>query len=225
MGNKFDKVIAVDGPAGSGKSVVAKTLAKKLGALYIDTGAMYRAVTLKALQENIDLEDEKRLSDLVKSIDITLEKDKEGNIRVFLNGKDVTSKLRISQVNKNISEIAKNKTVRKHLVELQRKLGGKGGVVEGRDISTVVFPKAYRKFYLDAHLEERIRRRYKQACEEGSQVNRTDVKEEVINRDRNDRTRKISPLRIDPEAIYIDTTNLTIDEVVQKLIDIIKNKI
>lgn len=221
MSKNFNKIIAIDGPAGSGKSVVAKILARRLGTLYIDTGTMYRAVTFKALQKGIDLKDEKALSKLVDSIDISFEKNKGTEIRILLNNKDVSDKLRSNEINKNISYIASNRTIRNRLVRLQRKMGKEGAVVEGRDIGTVVFPKAYKKFYLDAHLEERIRRRYNQVHQEGRKVNRHSVKEEVINRDRNDRTRKISPLRIAPDAIYIDTTNLSIDEVVKKLLHII----
>lgn len=221
MNNKFDKVIAIDGPAGAGKSVVAQILAEKLNTLYIDTGAMYRAVTFKILQEGIDFDDKKALSKILDSIDITFKKDNQGNVKILMNGKDVTNKLRSKQVNKNISNVARNKLIRKRLVKLQRKIGKAGGVVEGRDIATVVFPNAYKKFYLDAHLEERIRRRYIQAKQQGREVDESTVKEEIIKRDRSDRTRKISPLQIAPDAIYIDTTNLSIEKVVQKLLDFI----
>jgi len=222
MTKKFNKVIAVDGPAGSGKSTVARVLAQKLEALYVDTGAMYRAVTYKALQDKVDLDDDKSLTNLVKSIKISLERDKAGNIKVFLGKKDITKKLRSGKINRNISKIAKNSNVRKSLVKMQRAIGKSGGVIEGRDISTVVFPEAYKKFYLDANLEERIKRRFLQANKEGRSVKREIIKDEIISRDRNDRTRKIGALQIDPDATYVDTTSLSIDGVVQKLFDIIQ---
>ncbi len=223
MSRNFKKVIAIDGPAGSGKSTVAERLADELSTLYIDTGAMYRAVTFKALNENIDFDDKKSIEKLVDDIDISLEKTEQG-LKVLLNGNDVTKKLRSSKVNKNISRIAKNKIVRKKMVQMQRQFGAKGAIVEGRDIGTVVFKKAYKKFYLDAHLDERIKRRLKQAKSKGRRVDEKTIKEEVINRDRSDRSRKIGPLRISPDSIYIDTTNLSIDEVVNKILNFIKNE-
>jgi cytidylate kinase len=225
MNKKFKKIIAIDGPAGSGKSTIAKILASKLSTLYIDTGAMYRAVTFKALKEGIDLENSEALSKLINSVTISLQKDKDVDIRILLDNSDITEKLRSKKINENISKIAKNKEIRKKLVKMQRELGKNGGVVEGRDISTVVFPEAYRKFYLDAHLEERIKRRLNQIRGEGRKTNEETVKNEVINRDRSDRTRKISPLRIAEDAIYIDTTNLSVDEVVQKLLSLIKSDV
>lgn len=222
MGKKFKKIVAIDGPAGSGKSTVAKLLADKLGTFYLDTGAMYRAVTYRALKHGIDLEDDELLTELVNSLDISVKRDEEGNIEVIVEGEDITEKLRSNEINENISAIAGNKNIREVMVELQREMGRGGGVIEGRDVGTVIFPDAYKKIYLDAHLEERINRRYKQAKEGGREVNKSKIKEEVIKRDKNDRTRDMGPLRIDPEAKYIDTTDSSVEEVVQKLYELVK---
>ena len=205
-------VIAIDGPAGSGKSTVAKIVAERLGLFYVDTGAMYRALTLKALREGLDLKDEKGLEGLAYSTDVSLDKD-----RVFLDLEDVTDAVRSPEVTKNTSFIAKVGGLRKRMVQLQRKLASRGAVVEGRDIGTVVFPDAEKKFYLDADFAERVRRRYEQLAKQGKEVPISQIEKEEATRDHKDMNREIAPLRKASDAIYIDTTHMTIKEVVEKI--------
>lgn len=214
-------IIAIDGPAGSGKSTIAKLVAKRLGLLYIDTGAMYRAFTLKVLDKKINLKDKKAINKLINATNIKLEpyKNKSSNFpKVMLDGKNVSGKIRQKKVETHISEVAKIKQVREFMKKEQQKMAKDGVVMEGRDIGTVVLPYADKKFYLDAYLEERIKRRYLQLKGESFDVAESEVKMYVINRDRNDRTRKIAPLEIAKDAIYIDTTNLNIKAVVSKIL-------
>lgn len=215
--------MAIDGPAGAGKSTVAKLVAEKLNYFYIDTGAMYRAVTLKALKEKIDFADEKKLVDLSAKADIQFKKDKSKGLRIFLDGKDVSKRIREKDINLNISALSKIKGVRENMVLRQRKLGEKGKVVlEGRDIGTVVFPEARYKFYLDADFPERVARRYKELILQGKKISWEEVRKDLLRRDRSDKLRKIAPLRKARDAIYIDTTHLSINEVVEKIISFIK---
>ncbi|MGE4357327.1 MAG: (d)CMP kinase [Candidatus Omnitrophota bacterium] len=216
-------IVAIDGPAGAGKSTVAKLVAEKLNYFYIDTGAMYRAVTLKALKEKIDFADEKKLVDLSAKADIQFKKDKSKGLRIFLDGKDVSKRIREKDINLNISALSKIKGVRENMVLRQRKLGEKGKVVlEGRDIGTVVFPEARYKFYLDADFPERVARRYKELILQGKKISWEEVRKDLLRRDRSDKLRKIAPLRKARDAIYIDTTHLSINEVVEKIISFIK---
>lgn len=206
-------IIAIDGPAGSGKSTVSKLIAKKLGLLYIDTGAMYRALTLKAMREGVNLEDESALTGLAKRTKISL-KD-EGSLRVFLDGEDVSKPIRTPEVTSNVRYIARTPGVRREMVKLQRFMGKiSGGVLEGRDIGTVVFPDADYKFYLDASPEERAKRRYKDMLELGAGQEVEKIKKDIIERDASDVNRKVGALKQASDAIYIDTTNLSIDGVV-----------
>ncbi|MFH1612799.1 MAG: (d)CMP kinase [bacterium] len=213
-------IIAIDGPAGSGKSIIAKKLALKLKYMYLDTGAMYRAITLKAISENINLED---VASLIKlSIKSNIEFKMENNeLKVFLNEKDVTYEIRSQEITKNAFYIAQVKEIRDILVNQQQKIGKLGGVVaEGRDITTVVFPQAEIKIYLDASLEERTQRRFKDFFARGEKVNIEKLKEEIKIRDERDKIRKDGPLKIAKDAIVIDTTNMSIDEVVEKIYEI-----
>lgn len=215
-------VIAIDGPAGSGKSTVARLVAQRLGFLYIDTGAMYRALTLKALRTKADLDDEERLGMLAASTDIKL-KQESGSLKVYLDGEDVTAAIRTPEVTNNVRYIARAKPVRGHMVMVQRKLGEEGGtVMEGRDIATVVLPNADRKFYIDAAFDVRARRRYKELKESGSAVSEEDVKKDLKMRDDSDLNRPIGPLKKAADAIVVDTTGLTIEGVVDKVLGIIK---
>lgn len=210
-------IIAIDGPAGSGKSTTAKLLAKKLGYLYIDTGAMYRAVTLFAIKNNI-LNDENKIIELASELDIEL-KLEDGITKVFVNGKDVSEEIRSLEVNQNVSPVSKIEGVRKILVEKQKQIGKNGGVVmEGRDITTVVFPNADVKVFLTATIDERARRRALEFAQKGQEVDIEKVKQNILERDRIDSSRSVSPLTKSPDAIEVDTSNLTIEEQVDLIL-------
>ncbi len=209
--------IAIDGPSGAGKSTVGKALAKRLGYLYIDTGAMYRAVALKAKEKALVSGDEAELCGLVSSLRISFA-GKGEEIAVFCNGKDVTKAIRSPEMSRLASDISKKKIVREALVRKQREMAKGGGVVlEGRDIGTVVFPDAEIKFYLDANMEERGRRRFKELVEKGMNVDLNDTLEEVKKRDNNDMNRAISPLRKAEDAFFIDSTGRTVEEIVEEM--------
>ncbi|MGQ9799122.1 MAG: (d)CMP kinase [Ignavibacterium sp.] len=211
-------IIAIDGPAGSGKSTTAKLLAKKLGYLYIDTGAMYRAVTLYAIKNNL-LDDEKKIIDLASQLNIEL-KFENGQTKVSVNGKDVTEEIRSLEVNQNVSPVSMIEGVRKILVEKQKKMGKNGGVVmEGRDITTVVFPNADVKIYLTATIDERARRRALEFAQKGQQVDTEQVKQNILERDRIDSSRDVSPLTKSPDAVEIDTSNLSIEQQVEQILE------
>jgi len=223
MNNKF--VIAIDGPAASGKSTTAKQLAKKLKYIYIDTGAMYRASGLCTLLQNIGLDNKVALKKMLDKISIRIEYEEEGN-RIYLNGKDVSERIREADVTKLSSQIAVIGIVRKKMVELQRKMGEDGGVImDGRDIGTVVFPNADFKFFMIANVRTRALRRWKEVKDTGENITLEEVEEELIWRDKNDTTREISPLKQAEDAIPIDTSGMTIDEQVKFILDIIKKDV
>jgi len=204
-------IIAIDGPAGSGKSTVAKLVARRLGFLYIDTGAMYRSLTLKAMQDKLNLNDEKVLIDMAK------------NTKIELNPK--AAAIRMPEVTNNISYIANVPGVRSEMVKWQRAFGyksKKGAVLEGRDIGTVVFPDAERKFYLDASVTERARRRFKELKEKGMKINLGQIEEDIRIRDKKDKTRPVGALKKAKDAVLIDTTELTIEQAVEKVLSYIK---
>ena len=212
-------IIAIDGPAGAGKSTVAKITAQKLGFLYIDTGAMYRALTLKALERKIGVNDTAALIEMVRSTTIDLINNQEGSLKVFLDGHDVSVTIRQPRITKLVSDIARIKGVREIMLGLQRKLGKiRDSVLDGRDIGTVVFPDADRKFYIDADFKERVRRRYTELKELGQNVTQEDIENDLRNRDNIDSTREVAPLKKAEDAIYIDTTNMTIKEVVNTVL-------
>ncbi len=217
-------VVAIDGPAGSGKSTIGRLIANKLKFIYLDTGAMYRALTLAAMERGFGLRDEDALINLIRHIKIDLKNDKKNNLRVLLNGEDVTEKIRTPRVTARVFHVARPADVRKEMVRLQRRIaGGKNAVVEGRDIGTVVFPKAGRKFYLDADYRERAKRRHRQLREKGIvPPGLKKVEQEILKRDNYDVTREIAPLRLAKDAIYINTTNLNISGVVDKVLSYIK---
>ncbi|MGC8805508.1 MAG: (d)CMP kinase [Candidatus Ratteibacteria bacterium] len=213
-------VIAIDGPAGAGKSTVAILVAKTLGFLYVDTGAMYRALTLKALQRNLNLNNRNALIEMSRNTRIELVQN-EDDYRVFLDGLEVTKAIRSEQVSKNSHFIASIPEVREILWSIQRSYREKYDIVmEGRDIGTVVFPDAQLKIYLDASVEERAKRRYLQLKQQGIETNIKDLKKEIILRDERDTNRDIAPLRKHPDAITIDTTCLTIEQVVSMIINL-----
>ena len=211
-------IIAVDGPAGAGKSTIAKIIADKLNINYIDTGAMYRAITYKCLTNDIDITNEEAVSNLAKETDIDF---KDNNI--YLDGKILTDEIRTLEVSNNVSNVAKIKEVRYLMVDIQREIGTRSSVIlDGRDIGSYVFPNADYKFYLVATPEERGQRRYKELTEKGYDVNLDEIIKEIIKRDEMDSNREFAPLKKTDDAILIDTTSKTIDEVVDDFLAIIK---
>ncbi len=217
-------IIAIDGPAGAGKSTVSKIVAQKLGFIYIDTGAMYRAITLKAIEQNISLTDTQQLIQMAGSTTIDLKSRADGSLQVCLDGRDVSKEIREPRITKLVSDIAKIKEVRQVMLRLQRKLGkSKNSVLDGRDIGTVVFPEADKKFYIDAQFPVRIERRYKELIAAGEQISEKEVQQDLHNRDKIDSTREFAPLKKADDAIYVDTTDLDIQQVVNKVLSYIKN--
>ncbi|MBO5398437.1 MAG: (d)CMP kinase [Clostridia bacterium] len=213
-------VVAIDGPAGSGKGTVTKIIANKKNLQYIDTGAMYRCIALKMLEENVGLEDTEKIRNILNDIEIDLE-----GSNVFLNNRDVTKQIRTVEVSNFTSPVSAIGFVREKMVELQRALAkGKDVIMEGRDIGTIVFPNADVKIYLDAKPEERARRRVEQNEKNGIASNYEQILKDIIERDTRDMTRENSPLKKADDAILVDTTSLTIDEVIDKIINIIENK-
>lgn len=215
-------VVAIDGPAGTGKGTVTKIIAEKLELIYIDTGAMYRAVTLKALYNNIKPEEVEKIAEMLKNISIKLN-NINGKQQVLLDGKDVTDEIRTTKVDSYVAKFAAVKEVREKMTPLQRKMKNEGNIImEGRDIGTVVFPDADVKIYLDATIEERANRRYKQNLENGVQCTYEEVLAGIKERHILETTRELAPLKQADDAVYVDSTNLSIDEVVDTIISIIK---
>lgn len=215
--------IAIDGPAGSGKSTAAKNISSALGIIYLDTGAMYRAVALKALLSGTDMKDEENLALLVKNIDISVEY-AQNNQRIFLDGVDVTDRIRTPGISIGASNVSAFPAVRIKMVELQRKIADEYDVVmDGRDIGTFVLPNANYKFYLTASIEERARRRYEELKAKGvSGITLDEVKNDIAFRDKNDSTRAFAPLSKAPDALEIDTTCLNPQEVSERILSYIK---
>ncbi|NUO09736.1 MAG: (d)CMP kinase [Candidatus Brocadia sp.] len=211
-------IIAIDGPAGSGKSTVARMLAKRLGFKYLDTGAMYRALTWKAMQEGVNLKEELALCQLMDQTTIEFRGKDEG-LNVLVDGVNVTKKIRLPSVTNNVHFISDTPGVRHRMVKLQRKFASEGNTVaEGRDMGTVVFPDAEKKFFLDAEIEERARRRYGEFKPKDKEVSYADVIKDMEIRDKRDTTRNNSPLMKSSDAIYMNTTKLTIEEVLNLIL-------
>ncbi len=211
--NKKD-IVTIDGPSGSGKSTISRTVASRLNFTYLDTGAMYRAVGYKARQDGVDLEDGDALSCILDTLDLTLLPG-NGDTRVLLGKNDISSAIRTAEMGLVASKVSAQPVVRRKLTEMQQKIGEQGKIVaEGRDTGTVVFPDARYKFYLDATPEERARRRSLQLLEKGEKADELDILAQIIKRDANDSSRAIAPLKAADDAVIIDSSNLTIDEVV-----------
>ncbi len=216
--------IGIDGPVGAGKSTVADAVAAKLGILHLDTGAMYRALGLTALRQNIDVQDEQAIVDLCGRLKISVSHEADGQ-HTFVEGEDVTGLIRTQEVGMAASTVSRYAEVRKAMVRLQQKLASETDMLlDGRDICTTVLPNATAKIYLTASAEERARRRFLELQKKGSEENYEQVLREVIKRDEQDMNRPVEPLRQAPDAVLVDSTNLSFDEVVDAILAIVEEK-
>lgn len=215
-------IVAVDGPAGSGKGTITKRIEKEMGLMNLDTGAIYRSVALATLLENIKLDEEEKIIELADKIEIDI-KEENGKDIILLNGKDVTKAIREKEVTDIVSIVSSIIPIREKMVELQRKIAeGKDVIVEGRDIGTVVFPNANLKIYLDADVEERAKRRYKEEVACGMQSDYEQVLASIKERDERDKNKPVGALKKAEDAVLVDTTNKTIDEVVEEIKELIE---
>lgn len=215
------KIISLDGPSGAGKSTVAKLVAKKLGYKYLDTGAMYRAVTLFFLNKNVNIQNDNEIISAISDLKISF----DNNNKIYLNDIDVSEEIRSIKVVNMVSKVSSISAVRKSMVSLQRAIAENDNyVVDGRDIGSVVFPFTKYKFYIDASVEIRAKRRYEEEIQKGRNITFEEVLNSIKKRDEFDSNREDSPLVVPKDAIIIDTTNMTIDEVVQKITDVVFNK-
>lgn len=216
--------IAIDGPAGAGKSTIAKRLAKELGFIYVDTGAMYRAMALYFLRSGIAKEDEAAISKVAKEVDVTIRYE-NGEQQVLLNGENVNGLIRKEEVGNTASVTSAYREVRKKLVELQQQLAEQADVImDGRDIGTVVLPKAQVKIYLTASVETRAKRRYDELTEKGQNCELKEIEQDIADRDYRDMHREISPLKQAEDAVLVDTSNMGIEEVVETIKSIYKER-
>src|SRR5262245_45525932 len=222
MGGRL--IIAIDGPSGAGKSTLAERLAKELDFVYLDTGAIYRALGLKVLREGVDLADDTRLAEWLRSTRIDLQ-EKDGRLAVILDGIDVAAEIRTPEVSQMASKVSALKMVRERLLDLQRAIAGRGSVVaEGRDIGTVVFPNADVKIFLHASAEERARRRCAELRAAGRPADLTETLREMAERDKRDSERDLAPLRMADDAVSIDSSTLGADELARRVLTEIKKK-
>lgn len=219
-------IIAIDGPAGTGKGTVSKLISNRLGYVYIDTGAMYRAITLKMLRENIEIDETTKIEELLNNTEIDFKNQENSDTqKVFLDGEDVTNEIRLPHVNEKVSPYSAVKIIRLKLVDMQRKLAeGKDVIMEGRDITTVVFPDAELKIYLTASPEERANRRFKELLAKGIETTYEETLESINKRDYNDMHKEIGALKVAEDAIVLDTTELSIEEVYQEIKKMIERK-
>ena len=215
-------IVAIDGPAGTGKGTITSLISKELGLVNIDTGATYRCVALYAIRNNIKIEEQEKIISSLENIEIDMQNE-NGEQKVFLNGEDVSKEIRSKEVSQIVSPVSSIKEVRYKMVEVQRNLAqGKDVIMEGRDITTVVFPEANVKIYMDADEKERAQRRYKEMQEKGIQMTYEEVLKNIQARDKNDKEKEVGALKIAEDAIYLDTTGLSIEEVKDKILNIIK---
>lgn len=218
-------VVAIDGPAASGKSTTARNVARRLGYVYIDTGAMYRAATLATLRAGVDPDDRHAVEELVAATDIRLESESDGSLRVFLNGGDVTDAIRSRSVTAHVSAVSSYPEVRRRMVALQQQMGAAGGVVlDGRDIGTVVFPDADVKVFMVADIAARAQRRGAELVARGDDVDLDGLRADIERRDRLDSTRATSPLVRASDAVEIDTSELSIEQQVERVIELVRRK-
>ncbi len=223
--NTHKIAVAVDGPAGAGKSSISKIVAKKLGYLYIDTGAMYRSVTWAVLHNHIDVNNQKAVEALLPKLDLTMEAS-DDSCKVFIAGQDVTDFIRTPQVNNAVSIVASYKGVRQYLVERQRLMAEAGGVIlDGRDIGSVVLPNAELKIYLTASVEARAMRRYLEVKGTVNEQTLEDIKDSVMQRDDMDKNRKESPLIQVEDAVLVDSSEMTFDETVEHILHLVQERI
>jgi CMP/dCMP kinase len=216
--------IAIDGPAAAGKSTIAKMIAKTLNYIYVDTGAMYRALTYKALNQKVSLIDEQALYDLLMETDIELKPSENGQL-VFMDHQNVTAEIRNNEVTSSVSEVAKHRLIREEMVRRQQLFAKNGGVVmDGRDIGTHVLPNAEIKIFMIASVEERAERRHQENLQKGFPSDIEQLKEEIALRDKQDSEREVAPLKKAEDAIEIDTTSLTINQVVDKIMSLIEER-
>ena len=217
-------IVAIDGPAGSGKGTITKLVGKKLNLVNIDTGAMYRCASLYMIRNNIRLDETDKIDKMLKNIEIKQEKINDID-RFYLNGEDVSDKIREKDVNSIVSQVSHIVIVRNRMVELQREMGKNADIImEGRDICTNVFPNADVKIYLDASAEERANRRLLQNEEKGIVMSYEEILENIKFRDNNDKTSPVAPLKQAEDAIYVDTTHMTIEEVAEEIVNIVNSK-
>jgi cytidylate kinase len=217
-------VVTIDGPTGSGKSTVSRLLAKRLNCFYLDTGAMYRVVALALKRADVPLTDEPAIAKICDNLHIRFVSEDDDN-RVYMGDEDVSKTIRESDMDLLASNVSKLDVVRKAMTSLQRKIGSQGPLVaEGRDMGTVVFPEAEHKFYLDATVEVRVERRFQERKNRRESITREEVREDLIKRDRQDMNRSLAPLKPAVDAVIIDTTNLTLDQVVDPIVAEIQRK-
>lgn len=217
-------IVAIDGPAGSGKGTVTREIAKRMGLVNLDTGATYRCVALECLNRGLSLDEPDKIVDMIDDLNIEF-KYVDDSILVFLNGKNVTSKIRSKGVNNLVSFVSSIVPVRLKLVDLQRKMAdGKDVIMEGRDIGTYVFPNADVKIYLDADVEERAKRRFEENCQKGIETSYEEVLENIKIRDKNDKNKEIGSLKVADDAVIVDTTNLNIIQMTDEVERIIRDK-
>lgn len=218
-------IITIDGPSGVGKSTAAKSVAKHLGLTYLDTGAMYRAIALQVKRNPLNINNDEELSSLLANTNIKFVNNEDNVLIIFLNNEDITDKIRSPEISRLSSDVATKNLVRKKLVEIQKEIGLNGNiVVEGRDMGTYVFPDAKFKFYLDATIEERAKRRNNQLTQSGNNIGADNMIKEIELRDKQDKERLESPLHPAPNAVIIDTTNLIADEVINRIIAEVKGE-
>jgi len=215
--------LAIDGPAGAGKSTIAKEVAKRLGFIYVDTGAMYRAVGLYYINKNIDVENEEEVNKVLDDINVEF-KIMDDGIKLFLNGDDITDKIRTQEVSNAASKVSVHKLVREKMVSMQQEIAKKNNIVmDGRDIGTVVLPDADLKIFLTASVEERANRRYKEYIDKGLEADLEQIKKEIEERDYRDTHRDNSPLREADDAIHLDSTGMEIEEEINYILDFVNN--